>query len=427
MRAGPIFKIKIFRKEMVFVGNAALADEVCNSGRFRKCLNMSLMDEIRRTVHDALFSAYDNEPNWAIARRIMAPSVSPSTDDVRVSELQDMVSELTAKWTSNPGQSVDVTDDLYRLDLQSVVYCFFNQRFNYLDGEKPSILKTMDNITSEMAKRSNRARLLNWLLHDRRFNRDVKELRKFGADMIDAKKAEQIPKRDMLYVLIHDKDPGSGQSLDHERIIDEIVTIMITAATTTGLMSGAMYYLLANPHVMAKAREEVDHVLGSDGQITPTTLNRKFPYCEAILNETLRHASTVQGFFVEPDPAASSSSVLLAGGKYEIPKNQLVTVLLTAINRDPEVFDDPAGFRPERMLGEAYDNLPAGAKKWFGNGKRHCYGKRFAWQLSMTALITVLRSVDMEMADKEYELKQSGTFFQSPDGLFALVRPRGNN
>ena len=382
------------------------------------------MKEIRYTVHDALFSAYNDEPSWGIAHRIMAPAVSQSTDDIRIAELQDMVSQLMTKWTSNTEQTVDVTDSLYRLNLQSVVYCFFNQRVNYLDGGKPHIIEVLNSTATEMVRRPNRPKLLNWLFHSRGYNRNVKKFRKFAADMITAKRAEQIPKRDLLYSLVYDKDPETGQSLDDERIIDEVVTIMITAATTTGLMSGAMYYLLANPRVMAKAREEVDGVLHSGGRITATKLNKKFSYCKAILYETLRHADVVQGFFVEPDPLAHPSGILLAGGQYQIPRNQMVTILLSAISRDPEVFDDPESFIPERMLGEAYDNLPSGAQKWFGNGKRQCYGTRFASQLSLIVLIKALRSVDMEMADKEYKLKQSGAFFQAPDGLVALVRPR---
>ncbi len=47
-------------------------------------------------------------------------------------------------------------------------------------------------------------------------------------------------------------------------------------------------------------------------------------------------------------------------------------VVLAGVNRDPAVFDQPLAFKPERMMGEAFNSLPLGVKRWFGNGEREC-------------------------------------------------------
>ena len=151
------------------------------------------------------------------------------------------------------------------------------------------------------------------------------------------------------------------------------------------------------------------------------------PYCEAILRESFRLCATAPGFNIEPLP--TDGPVLLGGGKYEIPKTQPMIAILSAVNRDPAVFDDPNAFKPERMLGEAFDRLPAGVKKGFGNGKRECYGKRYAWEWSLHTLVRIIKDVDFELADKEYTFDMegknfNGAFSVKPYGMFARTKKR---
>jgi cytochrome P450 len=106
-----------------------------------------------------------------------------------------------------------------------------------------------------------------------------------------------------------------------------------------------------------------------------------------------------------------------------------VLAILSAVNRDPAVFEDPNAFKPERMLGEAYDRLPAGVKKGFGNGKRACYGTNYAWEWSLHTLIGIIQRVDFELADKGYSLdiegkNFNGAFSVKPYGMFAMTKKR---
>jgi len=76
------------------------------------------------------------------------------------------------------------------------------------------------------------------------------------------------------------------------------------------------------------------------------------------------------------------------------------------------------------MLPEAYAKLPAAAKKGFGNGKRACTGRHFAWQWAMVALVGVLRGVDLSMADEGYELQVEGAYNMRPKGFWVVGRKR---
>ena len=107
-----------------------------------------------------------------------------------------------------------------------------------------------------------------------------------------------------------------------------------------------------------------------------------------------------------------------------MPAKQAMIIVLHGVNRDPNVFEEPEAFKPERMVGEAFEKLPEGAKKWFGNGKRVCYGKNHAWMWNMITLVALLKDVEFEMADPSYQLKQDGWFNLRPVGFNIKVRPR---
>ena len=422
---GPIFKINALGTQIVFVGSASILEEICDETRFRKCVTGPVV-EIRAAVHDSLFTAYDSEPMWGVAHRIMAPLLTPAAVETLFVEMRDSIAELATKWTgSGSQQRVDVLRDLQRLDLQTVMRCMFGQRLSCLEGPGPAMIKAMHDATMEAMKRPTRPKLLNRLFYQSGFDANIKIMRDFAADTLAYRKAHPTSKNDLLNALIHSRDPETGRAMNEQQIIDEIVTPFIGSSTSPCLMSFAIYYLINNPQEIAKAREEIDTVIGPNSELTLSHLSR-LPYCTAVLRESLRLSAAAPGFNIEPLPS-TKGTVELAGGEYQIPKNQVMIAVLAAVNRDPTVFSDPLSFQPERMLGEAYEKLPSSVKKGFGNGKRECIGKNFAWQWCMITLVSIIRDVDLVLADTGYKLAMDGAFNLEIRNFFALSGPRGSN
>lgn len=356
----------------------------------------------------------------------MSPWVSDESNKITFNDQRDSIAAIISAWTSKAGQKVNIADGLKRLNLQSVVWSMFHQKGDWMSGPFPAFLTAIDKSTMEAVKRPTRPKLLNWLVHQRGYDKDIKTMRSFCADVIAKRKSEQGTFDDMLNAMLNGKDPKTGVSLDHEQVIDEIINIFIGSATSPCFVSFALYYLVKNPEYITKAREEIDSILGADGDLTYDNL-QQFQYCQAILRESMRVSSVAPGFNIEPRPDVNTGPfVSLAGGQYQVPSNQPLIVVLGAVNRDPAVFDDPEAFRPERMLGEAYDRLPSGVKKGFGNGKRQCFGAKFAWQWSWITLITILREVDLELADKKYTIDGdiNGAFCVQPWHFVAKVEKR---
>ncbi|KAL8771516.1 MAG: hypothetical protein Q9203_002774 [Teloschistes exilis] len=423
---GEIFKITVLGQQIVFVGSVALCEEICDEKRFRKYVGGPIV-EIRKAVHASLFTAFANEPIWDVHHRILAPKMTPDAVAETFTDVRNITSELIAKWRDlGAGSTISPIDELNRLDMETTTQCFYGRRLNNLSGPASPMIAAMDGATSEAIKRPTRPKVLNWLMHSSKFNRDCATMRKYAAECLSHRKSNPTDRKDLLWTMMNAKDPETGKTMDETQIIDEIVTMPIGSSTAPCAIASAIYYLLKSPSsgdIIAKARDEISTVVGdSNAELTHAHLDN-LPYCRGIVRETLRLSAAAPGFNIEPLPS-TTGPVQLAGGKYTVPAKQTLIIVLHGVNRDPAVFPEPEKFEPERMMGERFTNLPEGAKKWFGNGKRVCYGRAYAEMWLLVVMVGLLRSVDFEMTDKTYKLKQDGWFNIRPVGFKVKVSPR---
>ena len=88
---------------------------------------------------------------------------------------------------------------------------------------------------------------------------------------------------------------------------------------------------------------------------------------------------------------------------------------------DPVVFgDDAREFRPERMSDENFARLQEefpNCWKPFGNGKRACIGRPFAWQEALLAMAMLFQNFNFTMDDPNYVLELHETLTIKPKGF----------
>ncbi|KAH7856178.1 hypothetical protein Vadar_033596 [Vaccinium darrowii] len=231
---------------------------------------------------------------------------------------------------------------------------------------------------------------------DRHMGRIMTIAAKFVTERIQQKKHSSIEKvhKDFLDVMLeYEGDGKEGPDKISERNVTIIILEMFFGGseTTSSTLEWAMVELLRNPDSMRKVKEEMDSIIGIYGKVEEKNMD-DLPYLQAVVKETLRLHPAVP--FLLPRNAIEDSSFM----GYQIPKNTQVFVNVWAIGRDPESWDDPLSFKPERFLGknieykgQHFELIP------FGSGRRICVGFALAQRVLHLALATLIQSFDWEV------------------------------
>ncbi|KAL5780627.1 hypothetical protein ACOSQ2_011364 [Xanthoceras sorbifolium] len=109
-----------------------------------------------------------------------------------------------------------------------------------------------------------------------------------------------------------------------------------------------MTYLMKHPRAMIKVQEEVRNLIGAKGFVDEDDV-RKLPHLKTVVKETMRLQPTVPLLV----PRETIEKCILY--RYEIPSKTLVFVNTWAIEIDPEVWDNPKKFYPERFIDSLID------------------------------------------------------------------------
>ena len=214
-------------------------------------------------------------------------------------------------------------------------------------------------------------------------------------------------------------DRRSGERLSDDNIVAQCVTFLIAGhETTSGLLSFAVYFLMRDPVATARAREEVDRVLGTDPSVLPTYQELQgLTYVTQILNEALRLYPTAAAFTRQP----YQDEVV---GGYLLPKGSAITALTIMLHRDKTIWgEDAEEFNPEHFHPETRAALPPNAFKPFGSGQRACIGRQFAMQEAVLVLGMLLQRFEFDDY-LSYELKIKDSLTIKPDGLVIKLRRR---
>ncbi|KQB83306.1 bifunctional cytochrome P450/NADPH--P450 reductase [Corynebacterium oculi] len=412
---------------LYIVSSQRLVNELSDETRFKKQLHSSLR-EIRNFAGNGLFTAEQEDPEWAKAHRILMPAFNPVALKAMYDGMTDIADQLLMKWArTRPDVPVDIPGDFTRLTLDTIALCSFSYRFNsfYSEGFHPFI-ESMGDALGESGRRAHATDVQKKLnvLGQRRFDKNIDTMNEIVDTLIAERRENPSPagEEDILDVMLSAKDPETGESLSDENLRYQLVTFLIAGhETTSGLLSFTIYELLRNPRVWLKARKIVDEVLG--GRFPEHGDLKNLGYIDQILREGLRLYPTAPAFAVTP----YESTIVGADEEhegFEAHPGDILLVILPLMHRDPKVWDNPEEFRPERFDFENAKKIPHNAWKPFGNGQRSCLGRAFALQEATMVLALIIQHFDIELADPGYQLEVLDGLTSKPKDFYINVRPR---
>lgn len=167
------------------------------------------------------------------------------------------------------------------------------------------------------------------------------------------------------------------------------------AGTTTiaDTIQWAMAEVINRPNVFKKIREEVESVVGKNRLVEESDL-QNLPYLQAVVKETLRLYAAVP--VIHRAPIEDTKF-----GDYEVPKGTIVLINAYAMMRDPEAWDNPLEFIPERFMDQEkvkelskinnFNYIP------FGMGRRSCPGANLAIATAHLVVAALVQCFDWEL------------------------------
>ncbi|CEJ00224.1 hypothetical protein RMCBS344292_14286 [Rhizopus microsporus] len=211
------------------------------------------------------------------------------------------------------------------------------------------------------------------------FDQLVKEKRLEVQNGVHVNKPQD--EKDLLTLMLEAKQRGEAMTTDMEMGHNVVVFFLAGHESTAHALSFILYFLAKNMQVQQKLREEVDRVMGRESVDAAPTLEElsQMEYflrlCSIFDVLVLRH--TVEDMYLDDT---------------FIPKDTRITVDVSAIQRDPKVWNRPDDFIPERFM-EGEEAIGHEGMAWlpFGGGARQCIGMNF----SLTEQKVALAMLDM--------------------------------
>ncbi len=319
------------------------------------------------------------------ARRLLMPPFRGERMEAYDEVMRELTLEEMALWPR--GKAFPVSDAMRRLSLNIIYSAVFGIR----DVERrDSLTRPM---TRLMSKTSGLLAFLPKLQIDfgpispwGRFLRSRKEITDILYAEIKAVRETTEGRDDILARLIRESEK-LGIELNDDDLCDHLMALVGAGHETIATAMGWTFQLLlSHPDVLARAKAEVDEVLG--GEPVTAAHVRRFDYLDAVIQESLRLFPPI------PIVVRLLSREAEVGG-YTLPADTIVCPCSYLLHREPELYPDPLVFKPERLLG----NRPGPFEFiTFGGGVRTCVGVGFSYFERKIILATVLSRLNVRLA-----------------------------
>ncbi|KAL5728114.1 hypothetical protein ACHQM5_001236 [Ranunculus cassubicifolius] len=432
---GPILKVRLGSKLCIVVSSSSVAKNVLRD-------------------HDAIFANHDVpavgyagtyggvdivwSPNGDHLRMLRKVCVKELMTGPRLEALYGLrrreVRDMVSKIYSDVEHPIEIGEIVLVTMFQLITSMLWGGTLEEQDRNRVSL--EFQQVTAEMVKLLGELNVSDFFPAIAMFDlqgkvREMKKLRSWFDGIFDfviKKKLEgmenDFEKKDFLQILLESKEKEDHKtpfSLTHIKaiLLDMMVAGTKTSSTT---IEWVMAELMKHPESMTRVQEELKDIVGVDNIVEESHL-QKLKYLNAVVKEVLRLHPTAPLLV----PRVSSESCTVGG--YMIPKGATVIVNAWAIHRDPEFWDNPLEFRPERFLnfdseydfrGTNFSYIP------FGSGRRICVGVPLAERMIPYLLASLLHSFNWKLPEEtEIDLSEMfGLELKKKNPLIAIPIPR---
>ncbi|KAK9019722.1 hypothetical protein V6N11_054232 [Hibiscus sabdariffa] len=401
---GSLMSLRFGSKPTLVVSSAKMAEEVMKTHDLDFCSRPNLRGA-RRLSYNALdlaFSPYTNY--WKEMRKICAVHLFSRVDKYR-SIREDEVGRLVDKICrlSVCSKPVNLSEAIMCLTNSIICRVGFGKRYDDEEGGERSrihgLLKESEAMLTSFSF-ADYFPFMGWA--DRvtgfltRLEKTFEKHDTFYQQLIDEHLDPTRPKpaqEDIVDVLLRirmDPDFPFHLTMDHIKAI--LMNVFIAGTETVAVtVIWVMTFLMKNPICLEKTQAEVRHLVGVKGFVDEDDVPG-LTYLKAVIKETFRLQPAAP--LLLPRETLRKCSI----GGYQVPAETLVYVNVWAIGRDPETWENPEQFCPDRFIGKPIDYKGQNFELIpFGAGRRVCPGRLMGVAEMELALANLLYKFDWEV------------------------------
>jgi cytochrome P450 len=331
---------------------------------------------------------------WLPRRRTLQPMFTKQRVPRYAGHMADAAQSIADNW--HDGSTIDLDSACRALTLRalgrSVLGLDLDER---ADDVGPALRASLTWISDRSTRP---VKLPQWVPTpaQRRAKAGNARLHQLAAEILRTVRSDPDRDAPLVSALIEARNPDTGLRLTDEEICDELVLFVLAGHDTTSTtLCYSLWALGRHPDIQARLYAEVA-ALG-DRTLTPDDVPQ-LEHTVRVLHESLRLCPPGAG-----TPRMLNEEITVDG--YRAEAGTMAVVNFYAMHRDPELWDDPLTFDPDRFSPER----SAGRNRWqylpFGGGPRSCVGDHFAMLEATLALATLVREVSVTSLHDDFPVE----------------------
>ncbi|KAK8488421.1 hypothetical protein V6N11_034403 [Hibiscus sabdariffa] len=440
-RYGPLMGIRLGASSCLVVSNAAVAKEVLKTHDLEFCSRPEFGSSEHFIYRGSRFILAQYGDYWRFMKklcmtRLLAVPQLDKFADIRDQEKVKLVESVIK--CCKQGKACDLSSELTTLANNTICRMAMSTRCSGSGNEAAEIkelVRTCMNLSGKLSLgdvlgplkvldfSGNGNKLKAALLkYDRLVERIIKEHQDKASKGFD-----ENQKMDLLDILLEVyRDPAAEVKISMKDIKSFLLDIFMAGTdTSSGAIQWAMGELINSPKSFKKLRDEIESVVGRNRLVKESDIPN-LPYLGAVVRETLRLHSPAPLIIRECVEDCDVSG-------FFVKAKTRVLVNVYAVMRDPDSWENPNGFDPERFLGSSDEKIGGPQMEYkgqnfrflpFGSGRRGCPGASLAMLVLHAALGSLVQCFDWEVERGEKVDLSPGPGFGSEMACPLVCYPR---
>lgn len=386
---------------VILTCNPDVAKELLNSSAFadRPVKESAYGLMFNRAIGFAPYGVY-----WRTLRRVAATHLF-CPKQIKASEAQrgEIAAQMVSMIACNPREFC-ARDILKPASLNHMMCSIFGRKYDLssLNSETNELSQLVDEGYSLLGK-LNWSDHLPWLkdldLQKIRFrcSKLVPKVNRFVSRIIQQHK-DQIGQRNNDFVDVLLSLQGVEKLSDDDMVAVLWEMVFRGTDTVAILIEWILARMVLHPDIQSKVQDELDQIVGRSRALNESDIH-SMVYLPAVVKEVLR--------LHPPGPLLSWARLSITDTTvdgYHVPKGTTAMVNMWAITRDPQVWEDPLEFMPERFVNKDADvefSVMGSDLRLapFGSGRRVCPGKALGLTTVTFWVATLLHEFEWVKSD----------------------------